>query len=461
MEVEQSQKFGEAIYVFLDTNILLEGKPLADLPWEDLKTNGPIVATFALKVLTEIDARKRDGRLGKIAREFNRIMQPVVTSPEPLKLEGCSSDVYLFVPRCSRLDWTKFPDMDQDDSDSRIIVEVLHCLGIPPNKSLFISNDLKPIFLAKQNNLRAIHVSDNWIRAKEPSPHDKEVQRLKQRVAELEKNEPTFQCEIEVDVAGHVGYAVAELTQQEQGELTDRVLAWHPQLRRQRNTLSNLTAGMFDSYVTDEDYEKFGSISVPRFVKNYSRLVELSLGQVPLAIRIRNSSPLSAENLIVKVSTSSGWMNENPVCVPFRGPLPKVTKSHLDHSHLANFPLLHVRPGRHDMDFTQAPEQTQRMEIHCQDFPCETDWLFEGIIYLDPNNDGATEVTLRITASNMHGPVEKKINVAHPSGKTKSSELVDVLSGRLKASSKVQQMVEERLKSEDYASITFLNFEEN
>lgn len=47
------------LIAFLDANIVLEGKPVADLPWEDLATEGLIRVLIVPKAMEEIDAKKR------------------------------------------------------------------------------------------------------------------------------------------------------------------------------------------------------------------------------------------------------------------------------------------------------------------------------------------------------------------------------------------------------------------
>ena len=462
MAEDNTNKILNATYVFLDTNILLEGKPLVDLPWAELKVDGPIVAIFVPRVLTEVDSRKRDGRLGIRAREFNRLMRPVAVSSEPVRLFNCTSEVYLTIAQCGKLDWSKFPDMEQDDADSRIIVEILHARGIPLEKKQLVSNDVKPVWLASQNGLQAIHASDAWLRPKEPSPHDKEVQKLKQRVAELEKQEPALDAEIEIDTKDHISYAVHPLSPSEQHDLVKSILARKPRPHAQRRGLHEFALPAWtESRVTEESYQQFESKAVPDFVAKFPDLVEWALGQVPVNIRIRNSGPLRAENLIVKVSISSGWINADPIWIPLRGPSPKVTRALYDQSHLMNFREIGAQVGRHDMDFVVKPKMGKQMEVHCQDFTCQTEWVFQGVLFLDPHTDGVTHISLRMTAANMHGSVEKKIMVTHQPVPVKASDVVDVLTGHPTVSSRVQELIKERLQAEDFNAVEIYKLDES
>lgn len=75
----------DELVAFLDENIVLEGKPVADLPWTEIVTAGLISTLIVPKAMEEIDAKKRDGRLGPHARAFNRLIAPSVISGE-----GCA-----------------------------------------------------------------------------------------------------------------------------------------------------------------------------------------------------------------------------------------------------------------------------------------------------------------------------------------------------------------------------------
>ena len=49
---------GYAATIFLDANIVLEGKPFAELPWSEIHSEGPILVLFLPQVLREIDDKK-------------------------------------------------------------------------------------------------------------------------------------------------------------------------------------------------------------------------------------------------------------------------------------------------------------------------------------------------------------------------------------------------------------------
>ena len=71
--------------VLIDSQVVLEAKPLEQLPWADL-FQGSILLLVARQVQTEIDRRKNDGRLGQRARAFNRLLDGFIVSRVPSQI---------------------------------------------------------------------------------------------------------------------------------------------------------------------------------------------------------------------------------------------------------------------------------------------------------------------------------------------------------------------------------------
>lgn len=99
---------------------------------------------------------------------------------------------------CSRIPWNDYDELDPDDGDSRIVAEALNVRNVTSQNRILISHDIKPLAYARGRDLPVHQASDNWLRGPEPSPKDKEIQRLKQQVAQYKKDEPTFKISIEV-----------------------------------------------------------------------------------------------------------------------------------------------------------------------------------------------------------------------------------------------------------------------
>ena len=94
------------VKVFPDSNIILEGKPIADLPWSEIDSTGPILVLLSPTILDEVDSKKRDGRLAKHARAFNRLIGPIAQSGKPLTIRESGPRVDIALASCDRLPWS-------------------------------------------------------------------------------------------------------------------------------------------------------------------------------------------------------------------------------------------------------------------------------------------------------------------------------------------------------------------
>ena len=158
------------VKAFLDTNIILEGRALAELPWEEIHALGPIIALITPTAIKEVDSKKQDGRIGRRAREFNKLIAPVAAGGPPIVIHESGPRVELALSYSVRIPWNLHDDLDPDDGDSRIVAEMLHAREITDAGKLLISQDIKPIALAANYDLETKHVSEKWLRQMEPAP---------------------------------------------------------------------------------------------------------------------------------------------------------------------------------------------------------------------------------------------------------------------------------------------------
>jgi hypothetical protein len=71
--------------VVIDTQVVLEAKPLDQLPWSDLFP-GSVLLLVTRQVQVEIDGKKNDGRLGKRARAFNKLLDSFIETRVPAQI---------------------------------------------------------------------------------------------------------------------------------------------------------------------------------------------------------------------------------------------------------------------------------------------------------------------------------------------------------------------------------------
>lgn len=79
-------------------------------------------------MLSEVDRKKRDGRLGERARAFNRLVGPCTEQSQPHCLISGPPQVDIAICPVRRIDWDQLDDLDPAEGDDRITAEALHAL---------------------------------------------------------------------------------------------------------------------------------------------------------------------------------------------------------------------------------------------------------------------------------------------------------------------------------------------
>lgn len=446
------------LVAFLDANIVLEGKPMAELPWTQIATAGLIRVLIVPKAMDEIDAKKRDGRLGPHARAFNRLIAPSVINGEPIVLREADPRVELQMATCSRIPWSDYDELDPDDGDSRIVAEALNVRNVASQNRFLISHDIKPLAYARGRDLPVHQASDDWLRGPEPSPKDKEIQRLKQQLAEYKKDEPTFEISIEVsDITPPTIYRVTALDTGQANDITALLKKKNPKKSNGSRDLYGVSSG-FDidrdsSY--DDKYRAFISRKVPSFVAKFSEKLELLFNQRFLTVRVTNSGDIRADHLVVSIKTSDGWINRRVVAVSPSGPAaPKPRPDFLSsiniHRHLDN--MIPPRVGRHEFETTLRARRSGETKASCEDFHSGQAYYFEGVV-APTSSDQPLEITVTLTAKNLRGEhtktfkLDKQIVVIEP------CELVDLQTLTLKQDYPIKEEITRLIRAEEYDEI--------
>lgn len=449
----------EGLIAFLDANIVLEGKPVADLPWEQVAAEGLIRVFIVPRAMEEIDAKKRDGRLGPHARAFNRLIGPSVIGGEPVLLREAKPRVQLQMATCSRIPWDEYDELDPTDGDSRIVAEALNVRNVDSENRILISHDIKPLVYARGRNLPVYQASDDWLRDPEPSPKDKEIQRLKQQVAEFRRDEPTFEISVEVSDSKPLKiYKVRSLSAAEADALTATIKRMNPRKPNGRSDHYGLDLGILSdrdsSY--DDKYRKYASKIVPAYVSKFSEKLELLFNQRLLTIRVLNSGQIRADNLVISVRTSGGWINRRVVSVSPRGPAaPIPTPDYLKGANLHRNlmrDLVPPRVGRHEFQTTRQARRSQEMEVNCEDFRSGQEYCFKGAIA--PSTDVETlEITVGLTAKNLRGECTKVFKLERQIVPIEPGKLVDFSELELKQGYSTEGEIERLLDAREYDEV--------
>lgn len=413
------------IKAFLDANIALQGRALAELPWEDVDSQGPILALLTPQAVQEIDSKKRDGRLGPHARAFSQILGPIAVSGVPLLVREAGPRVELGLVLSEKVPWEDYDALDPDDGDSRIVAEALHAKGVEPDQKVLISHDNKPVTLASMLGLEVLRVSDAWLRPDEPGPKDKEITRLKQRLRELEANAPVFELEIlraEADWGSLI--TVAPLTSDERYILNERVVDANPEPANGTYMGAGMAFGADRGF--DRRWTAYSETVLPNFVDSYAAKMEMAFNQRLVTVVVRNVGSIQAEGIVIEISASEGWVHDKVVGVAPSGPDGPTPRDDLIFRPRIFSDIRPLRVGRHEFEFTAEPRRERTVTATCEDLRHGAEWRFDGVVLLDPHKSEPFELRVRVTAGNLRGDITQVFTVPKVVTAKTVSSLVDI-----------------------------------
>lgn len=436
------------VKAFLDANIILECRPLAELPWQEIDAGGPILALMTPTAIKEIDSKKQDGRIGRRAREFNRLIAPVAAGGPPIVIRESAPRVELALSRAIRIPWDQHDDLDPDDGDSCIVAEALHAKDMNAAGKLIVSHDIKPIAFSSNYDLATLHVSDSWLRQPEPHPKDREIQKLNQQLAQYQAMEPAFEIAIELMAAEPVALVrIEDLSDAERDIIHRRIHELNPRMD-QRSGRNPIMASMTYDHSYDGRFEAYLK-RVPVFIANYEQRLERLFNQARFRLKVVNIGKVQAENLLVEVGAANGWLHDRFVAVSPRGPTAP-TPREMPYMPVTNIrSMIPPRVGRHEFEYKEVPSCGRAFAVMCADFRYGQEYIFEGVVCLDVRAADTTEISVVVTASNFRGTtedtksIEREIEIRHV------SKLIDVNTLKITAPVPMQELLNEK----DYKAI--------
>lgn len=407
------------VKAFLDTNIILEGLPLPELPWQEIDTDGPILALMTPTAIKEIDSKKQDGRIGKRAREFNRLIASVAAGGPPIVIRDSAPRVEIALSRAVRIPWDQHDDLDPVDGDSCIVAEVLHAKDMSAAGKLIVSHDIKPIAFASNYDVLTLHVSDSWLRQPEPHPKDREIQKLNQRLTQYQAAEPAFEIGIElIDGEPDSLVCIQDLSDAERAIIESRIQDMNPPLDQARGTFGILSGIGTCDHSYDDRFKTYRK-RLPVFMANYAQRLERLFNQARFRLKVVNTGKVHAENLLVEVGVTNGWLHDRFVFVSPQGPTKPMPRE------LPIIPMTNLRSmipprvGRHEFEYKEAPNYGRAFSVTCEDFRHRQEYVFEGVVSFDARAAETTEISVAVSASNFRGTaddikaIERKVQTLH------------------------------------------------
>ena len=184
------------VYLFPDTNLFIQCRPLDQLDWSDWSEFDQVNLIVCRPVQREIDSRKNRGndRAARRARKTYSIFRRIIESNDKFSQVSDANPrvrLYLEAPSLPSTDLKDVLDYSKPDD------EIVGCLYrfIKENQNedaRLLTHDTGPLLTAETHGLKVDLIKDEWLLPPEHNESETEIARLRQRVAILEQTEPNF-----------------------------------------------------------------------------------------------------------------------------------------------------------------------------------------------------------------------------------------------------------------------------
>ncbi|MGJ8685738.1 MAG: PIN domain-containing protein, partial [Nonlabens sp.] len=403
-------------------------------------------------VIQEVDSKKKDGRLGQRAREFNRLISAFATSDvETISIISEEPNVEIGIATCNPIDWEKYVELDRYDNDQKIIAEILNTKNLQHSKKIVVSQDINPILIAKRNNIKTKHVPDSWLPATDNSPNQRENERLKREIADFKKTEPEFEIIIQTKHENTELYKVKKLSEEEKEELINSILISNPKPTQQKNVYFQM---LYDSTL-DDRYLKYKNKTLPDYIKNYHSKIEQHFNQIPFSISIKNLGKIRAEHAKVEVDIVGGKFNRKPIFSAFYPSAPVVENPLLYEPPIFNHRFERdEKINRHEFKVEDS-DISNNFTAECEDFRHEQVWEYKCTIILDPYLDKEFVIIAKVTAANFHGKKEAISKFKCNVNECHFSDLVDPINKKYLKAYYFEELVNEMKEKHNFDLIEF------
>ena len=193
MKVEMAN---EAVYLFPDTNLFIQCISLDQLDWSEWGQFNEINLIICRPVQREIDNLKHRGnsRISKRARKTYQFFRGIIGSEEKYRLvTDTSPRVKLYIESPSLPSSELRDDLDYSKSDDEIVGCLYRFKQENQDKDVrLLTHDIGPMMTAKSLGLEVATIKEEWLLPPEHNESEREIVKLKKRIAELEHAEPKF-----------------------------------------------------------------------------------------------------------------------------------------------------------------------------------------------------------------------------------------------------------------------------
>ena len=325
----------KTLYFFTDTNLFIECRALAELPWGEWQEYEEIHIIITPPVTKEIDNRKKQGndRVGRKARKANSLFKEIIISDDDFKLiQETNPTVKLFIK--SEYTYTNelADKMNLAERDEQLVATIYDFKKENPSLDVrLLSHDGYPLSLAKGLGISFYSIPDQWLLPAENSQTDKQIQTLQTEISRLKKQEPDLEISCVNEQAEKIEKYYAEyhqytnLTNQEIDELLELIKSKNPKAENfnqeslNQSSLHHINkiriSGLSPQYIppTEEeigDYnQKYDAwlCECEEFLKNYHARIQYHMPRSTVTFVTKNTGTRPAKDALVSLEAKGGF----------------------------------------------------------------------------------------------------------------------------------------------------------
>lgn len=188
------------IYLFPDTNVFIQCKPLEQLDWSGWQDRSEVHLLVSRPVQREIDDQKNRGnsRVARKARTTYLLFRKMIDGRQEYELIKDSTPVVkLYLEGPSRPSPELEDTLDYSKPDDQIVGCLYKfCQDNKGADARLLTHDGGPMMTANSLGIPYVPVKDDWLLPPENDELERENARLKETIAQLEKAEPEFKIEL-------------------------------------------------------------------------------------------------------------------------------------------------------------------------------------------------------------------------------------------------------------------------
>ena len=309
-------------FLFVDSNLFLQCRPLKELDWDSLVGRDEVTLLVPSAVLAELDKHKSDGnnRRAQKARGAIQFLNSILEAPDDTVVirETPVKIIAKFAPGVSG-------DVNTSNDDS-ILFEVDQMTRTHGNQVVgLVTDDTNLKVKAKRKGLRFLPIPDNWLLAPEPDERDKRVKKLEEDVALLKRQTPII--EITIDGCQEIELVVPSyepLPQDAVDRLMNAMIEKFPMktnfsLSSYEKLQNAARLNLFSSHPpADWEIEKYQKEEYPKWEQELHRGLKhlhtrLRFREATANVRllVANNGTVSGEHVHIAITASPGLQNFN------------------------------------------------------------------------------------------------------------------------------------------------------